>query len=350
MNIRYYLIVLNPIQNYEELHGDLRLPDVVPLEGNLKSNTELEKTIYVGKGKLIGPECIAFDKDDFLYTGIVNGQIIRVNSKNLSDIAFVAQTGNQTQAFCEKKNSLEACGRPLGLRFRENDYENLYVADAFHGILKINVKTGIKTTVVDSKDKRFGKRPLKFTNDLDIDQDLIFFVDTSYVRSVDQGLLEYLEAQPRGRLFSYNEKTDQLDLLLENLFFPNGLQLMPDKNSILINENEMSRIVEFVLKGEKKGDVRVFSQTPGFGDTIRLTDNKTLIVPIAVARISKFYSILDFLGTWPSIRNFIGKIFDFGYLFFLFPKYGLLAEYDLKGNALNSWHDPSGKIVENIAT
>ena len=28
------------------------------------------------------------------------------------------------------------------------------------------------------------------------------------------------------------------------------------------------------------------------------------------------------------------------------PKYGLVVEYDLNGNVLRSWHDPSGKTIE----
>ena len=27
------------------------------------------------------------------------------------------------------------------------------------------------------------------------------------------------------------------------------------------------------------------------------------------------------------------------------PKYGLLVEYDLDGNVIKSWHDPTGKTV-----
>lgn len=30
------------------------------------------------------------------------------------------------------------------------------------------------------------------------------------------------------------------------------------------------------------------------------------------------------------------------------PKYGLLAEYDLNGRLLKTWHDPTGKVVEEI--
>lgn len=36
------------------------------------------------------------------------------------------------------------------------------------------------------------------------------------------------------------------------------------------------------------------------------------------------------------------------YLFKILPKYGLLAEYDLSGKPLRSWHDPTGKVVECV--
>ncbi|CAF0907810.1 unnamed protein product [Brachionus calyciflorus] len=328
----------------------INLPEQVSLIGNLKANNKLEKASYIGKGKLIGPECMAFDNNDNLYTGIGNGFIYKINTKNISDITIVTLTGPQTQDFCENKNFMEECGRPFGLRFKENDYENLYVADAFYGILKINLKTGLKTVVIDSKDKRFGGKPMKFTNDLDFDQDTIYFIDTSYERGANDFLFEYLEAQPRGRLFSYNEKTNELNLLLENLYFPNGLQLTPDKNSILINENTMSRILEYFIKGDQKGNTRVFAITPGFGDTIRLTERNTLLVPIGVSRINKLFSVLDLLGKYPTIRNIIVKVLDFGYVLSVIPKYGLIAEYDLKGNPINSWHDPSNKIISSIST
>ncbi len=30
----------------------------------------------------------------------------------------------------------------------------------------------------------------------------------------------------------------------------------------------------------------------------------------------------------------------------ILPKHGLLAEYDLNGQVIKSWHDPEGKVVE----
>jgi hypothetical protein len=29
------------------------------------------------------------------------------------------------------------------------------------------------------------------------------------------------------------------------------------------------------------------------------------------------------------------------------PKYGLVVEYDLEGNIVRSWHDPTGKVVNS---
>jgi sugar lactone lactonase YvrE len=90
-------------------------------------------------------------------------------------------------------------------------------------------------------------RQPKLVNDLDVHGDMIYFIDSSYVRDINEAVEELLEAQPRGRLFSYNMHTDELKLLRADLYFPNGLQLGPEKDYLLINENVMSRIVKFGL-------------------------------------------------------------------------------------------------------
>lgn len=85
---------------------------------------------------------------------------------------------------------------------------------------------------------------MRFVNDLDMDGDMIYFVDSSYVRGINGVVEEHLEAQPRGRLFSFNEKTGQMETLLQDLYLPDGLQLLPTKEAVLINENPMARILK----------------------------------------------------------------------------------------------------------
>ena len=109
------------------------------------------------------------------------------------------------------------------------------------------MKKGIKKLVLSSNDSRFHKMPLKLTNDLDLDGHMIYFIDSSFERDINEAIEEHIEALPRGRLYSYNEQTDVLELIADNLYFPNGLQLMPNKKEILINENTMARIIKFLI-------------------------------------------------------------------------------------------------------
>jgi hypothetical protein len=48
----------------------------------LLKNNLLEKVEYIAKGKLRGPETIIFINDT-LYTGLLNGQIVRVDEDGM---------------------------------------------------------------------------------------------------------------------------------------------------------------------------------------------------------------------------------------------------------------------------
>lgn len=124
----------------------------------------------------------------------------------------------------------------------------LYIADAYLGIYKLDLSNGVKNAVLSSVDVQFKGVLPKLVNDLDIDDDgLIYFIDSSYEHEVNEAVEEHIEALPRGRLFSLNEQTNKLELLKDGLYFPNGLQLMPDQESVLINENSMARILRFIF-------------------------------------------------------------------------------------------------------
>ena len=106
---------------------------------------------------------------------------------------------------------------------------------------------GVKSLVLASNDTRFGSLPLKFLNDLDIDGNVIYFVDTSFLRGVDEVLTEFADGQPRGRFFKFDQSTNQINLLLDNLYFPNGITLTPKKDAVLINEMTTTRILKYLF-------------------------------------------------------------------------------------------------------
>jgi sugar lactone lactonase YvrE len=70
------------------------------------------------------------------------------------------------------------CGRRLGLRFHKRTGD-LYIADAYFGLLVVGPQGGLTTRLVSEVDGV----PLKFTNDLDIDkeQGIVYFMDSSSV-------------------------------------------------------------------------------------------------------------------------------------------------------------------------
>jgi sugar lactone lactonase YvrE len=79
-----------------------------------------------------------------------------------------------------------------------------------------------------------------------MDGDVIYFVDSSYLRNSLEALQEIPEqfTTPRGRLFKYTQSTKRLELLLSNLFFPNGISLTPQKDVLLISEMTRTRITK----------------------------------------------------------------------------------------------------------
>ena len=254
-----------------------------------------------------------------MYTGLLNGQIVRINTTT-DEVVKVVQAGDETdEAICNDYgpniHAHRSCGRPLGLRFSPNNPNVLYFVDAYYGLFKLDVKLGIKDLLLSSSDSRLGM-PMKMVNDLDIDGDLIYLIDSSYVREVNEAVEEAIEGQARGRLFVYNEMTNTLEFLAGGFLFPNGLQLLPNKKEILINECSSSRIIKYHVGGDKKGLREIFAELPGLGDTIRMTDNETLLVPIAAVRRSKYLSVADLFNNYPMARNFLGKVNVFRENFF----------------------------------
>ncbi len=47
---------------------------------------------------------------------------------------------------------------------------------------------------------------------------------------------------PPVRVLEYDTETRELTVVMENLRFPNGIQLLPDEESVLVAETTMARI------------------------------------------------------------------------------------------------------------
>ena len=215
------------------------------------------QTIYnvileqIAVGDVNGPEAIAFDENGLMYTANEDGRIIVLN-RDGSNPQDYAQTG----------------GRPLGLKFDLQG--NLIVADAFQGLLSIDT-TGQITVLTTS----FAGVPFMLTDDLDIGSDgTIYFSDASSLNSLGNHTNDW--GQPNGRLLSYNPNTDVTNLLLDNLYFANGVSLSHDESYLLVNESAVSHVRRYWLTGPNSGQTDVFSnvnQFQGLPDNITYNDD-----------------------------------------------------------------------------
>ena len=209
---------------------------ITPGFSQLIFNVDLQQ---IAVGNVNGPEAIAFDDNGLMYTANEDGRIIVLNSDGSNPQDF-AQTG----------------GRPLGLKFDSNG--NLIVADAFQGLLSIDTAGQISVLTTG-----YGGLPFLLTDDLDIGSDgTIYFSDASSVNNLNN--LNNDWGQANGRLLSYNPNTDVTNLLLDNLYFANGVALSPDESYLLVNESAVNHIRRYWLTGPNAGLTEVFSNVSQF--------------------------------------------------------------------------------------
>ena len=209
---------------------------ITPGFSQLIFNVDLQQ---IAVGNVNGPEAITFDDNGLMYTANEDGRIIVLNSDGSNPQDF-AQTG----------------GRPLGLKFDSNG--NLIVADAFQGLLSIDTAGQISVLTTG-----YGGLPFLLTDDLDIGSDgTIYFSDASSVNNLNN--LNNDWGQANGRLLSYNPNTDVTNLLLDNLYFANGVALSPDESYLLVNESAVNHIRRYWLTGPNAGLTEVFSNVSQF--------------------------------------------------------------------------------------
>lgn len=297
-------------------------PPVAPrCEGVLAQNHDLTQAELLAKGKIHGPEDTAFDSAGAVYTGTVDGKIVRLNLDQT--LETFAVTG----------------GRPLGLRF--DRHGNLIVADAAKGLLSI-ARDGAITTLTTSAEGV----PIKLADALAIASDgRIYFSDATSREWGEDFVYEILEAKPYGRLLCYDPATQTTNVLLRDLYFANGVALSREEDFVLVNETYRYRITRYWLKGARAGTAEVFvDNLPGFPDNI--SSNKDGTFWLAIFTIRK--PIADRMHPYPFAKKLLARLPKF-----LRPNptnYGLVLALDEHGRITRSLHDPAGKHLREITS
>ncbi|TMW87030.1 hypothetical protein EJD97_020514 [Solanum chilense] len=236
--------------------------------------------------RISGPDSAAFDtKGEGPYTGVGDGRVFKYQGPNTGFTEFAITSPNRTKQICNGTNdpiSQISCGRPYGLGFY-NKTGDLYITDAYYGLLVVKPSGGLATPLVTS----FEGRPFGFLDSLDIDQEMgiIYFVDAGAIFRTSNRFLIALSGDTTGRLFKYDIATKQVTLLLSKLSGPAGVALSKDKSYLLVSEAIGKRITRFWLEGAKANSSDVFTNIDGNPDNIKRTVSGDFWVAVVSVRI-----------------------------------------------------------------
>ena len=301
-----------------------------PLEGVLApAGGKLRQAHLIAEGKVHGGEDVAVDAQGRIYTGTIDGRIVRVNlgPNDDEDIEIFAETG----------------GRPLGLDFDDVSGE-LIVADAVKGLLAVDRQGKITELATEADGVPFG-----LADDVDVSRDgqKIYFSDASARFGLDRHLFDLLEARPHGRLLEYDRATGETTTLLDSLYFANGVALSQHEDFVLVNETYRYRIQRCWLPpSQRAGQCEVFADNiPGFPDGIASDQQGSFWLALYSPR----NRLLDrWLHPSPWVKNQLAKLPGF-----LWPKpesYGLVLQLDETGRVVRSLHDPDGRHIRGVTS
>ncbi|HUS23429.1 MAG TPA: SMP-30/gluconolactonase/LRE family protein [Candidatus Binatia bacterium] len=253
------------------------------LEGAYAKNELLKKAELIAAGLGRGPEGVALDAQGRVYAGFDDGRVYRFAADGTQPVQL-ANTG----------------GRPLGTLARPDG--SVVVADAEKGLLRI-AGDGAVTVLSSTADGV----PFRFTDDVDAgtQSPVLYFTDASSRFGIHATMADVLEHAPNGRVLAYDPASGTTQVVVRDLYFPNGIAVGPDDAFFLVNETTTYRILRHWLKGEKAGQTEVFADNlPGFPDNISFNGRDRFWCAIYSPRVAD----LDRFLPLPFVRKIVFRL------------------------------------------
>ncbi len=207
------------------------------------------------------PEDIVVDADGALWTGLVDGRIVRIDPSGESKI--VGHTP----------------GRPLGMTVTHDG--RLLICTSPGGLLAMDRGTGETEVLVDAVDFK----PLNFcSNVVELPDGTIYFTQSTAKFTYDHFKAAIIEARGDGGLFR-RDPDGSVHTVLENLYFANGLTLTLDGSALVFAETQGRRLSKYWLTGPKAGTVtRLVEHLPNMPDNISTGSDGRIWVAMVTPR------------------------------------------------------------------
>ncbi|KAM3960543.1 adipocyte plasma membrane-associated protein Hemomucin [Aphomia sociella] len=318
----------------------IKLEPTLPRVGQLAPNGALNNAEKLYNGKLLGPEAFQLYNGE-VYTTLATGEIVKLSPGG--HVTFVTKIGQP----CAGHLQDHICGRPLGIEIDEK--KNLmYVADAYYGIWSVNLKTDKKTLLVSPRVAINGRQPKVF-NSVALDKNgELYWTDSTSDFLLYDGVYSMV-TDPSGRLFHYNAAKNESTMLLDNLWFANGIAISSDNQFVVVAETAGFKLRKYYINGPKKGQSEIFlAGIPGTPDNLRaLPDGSGVLVMLYTVFDDEHPMLLKSMSETPLLRKFITRLvrlieIPFEYLNSVYPHVFLEEIVYNIGNFKHTSHIQSG--------
>uniref|UniRef100_A0A6G1S797 Adipocyte plasma membrane-associated protein n=1 Tax=Aceria tosichella TaxID=561515 RepID=A0A6G1S797_9ACAR len=290
---------------------------VIPQNWNTKLSDGQPEFIQLNN--ILGPESLALSKSGLLYTGLADGRIVELDSKNNYKLRTVLRFSNsKTKCSDNVATKADECGRFLQLRFLN---DTLYAVEANSGLYKVDTKTGSKVSL--------GPKPLNKINLFNsfafdpVEPNLVYLPVSSTRWGVLNILWSIFEQDSTGQLVMLDLDSGKRAIAFDNLRMPNGVDVDPKRDQLLLAESLKSSVGSVALKelraafkvakdGDKLKGVEkklLIPLLPGYPDNIVVDGDRAYIALPFVKLNGK--ELMDHLGTMPQVRKAISR-FSFG--------------------------------------
>ncbi|KAL9444856.1 hypothetical protein AB3S75_017946 [Citrus x aurantiifolia] len=222
------------------------------------TNSSFKGMIKLGEGIVNHPEDVSVDGNGVLYTATGDGWIKRMHPNGTWE--DWQQVGSQSL---------------LGLTTtKENNV--IIVCDSQQGLLKVS-EEGVTVLV-----SQFNGSQLRFANDvIEASDGSLYFTVSSTKFTPAEYYLDLVSGEPHGVLLKYDPSTNQTSLVLDGLYFANGVALSEDERFLVVCESWKFRCVKHFLKVSGRTDRKIFiDNLPGGPDNVNLARDGSFWISI----------------------------------------------------------------------
>lgn len=191
------------------------------------------------------PEDVVVDADGALWTGLVDGRIVRVDPAGTTRVVATVT------------------GRPLGMAVARDG--RLLICTSPGGLLAMDRASGATEVLTDAVDFR----PLNFcSNVVELPDGTIFFTESTAKFTYAHFKGAIIEARGDGSL-NRRDTDGTTHRVLSNLYFANGLTVTADGTALVFAETQGRRLSKYWLAGPRAGTVTPLAvNLPGMPDNI----------------------------------------------------------------------------------